>query len=86
MSDVATILAMDRTTLTANVKPLERSGMVQVLVDDTDRRCRRLALTGKGRRRLAEALPVWYRVHGEIEAEIGVEAVEALRAVLGARA
>src|SRR5260370_39692276 len=33
---VSTLLAMDRTTLTANLKPLERRGLVTVSVDDAD--------------------------------------------------
>src|SRR4030088_1210141 len=41
---VSTLLAMDRTTLTANLKPLERRGLVTVSVDDADKRSRRLSL------------------------------------------
>ena len=50
MSDVAAVLGMDRTTLTANLKPLERRGLVMVNADETDRRSRVLALTPAGRR------------------------------------
>src|ERR1700736_4784252 len=46
---VSTLLAMDRTTLTANLKPLERRGLVTVTVDDADKRTRRLKLTSAGR-------------------------------------
>src|SRR6202023_2324661 len=46
---VAELLAMDRTTLTANLKPLERRGLVTVRVDAADRRTRRLTLTARGR-------------------------------------
>ena len=49
MRAVAELLAMDRTTLTANLKPLERRGLVRIKVDDDDRRSRRLVLTAKGR-------------------------------------
>src|SRR5438067_11804734 len=45
---VAELLAMDRTTLTANLKPLERRGLVRVKVDRADRRNRRLVLTARG--------------------------------------
>jgi len=67
MGAVAHLLAMDRTTLTANLKPLERRGLVTVAVDPDDRRGRRLALTPAGRDMLAAAVPIWRRVHGEIE-------------------
>src|SRR5271165_3956017 len=49
IGSVSTLLAMDRTTLTANLKPLERRGLVTVTVDDVDRRTRRLILTPAGR-------------------------------------
>src|SRR5215469_18011703 len=42
IGNVASLLAMDRTTLTANVKPLERRGLVAVTIDDADKRARRL--------------------------------------------
>lgn len=58
---VAALLAMDRTTLTANLKPLARRGLVEVTVDGTDRRGRLMALTASGRRLLSAALPVWER-------------------------
>lgn len=56
---VAALLAMDRTTLTANLKPLERRGLVEVRVDEADRRSRLLTLTAPGRTLLSAALPVW---------------------------
>src|SRR5207344_1175735 len=55
IGSVATLLAMDRTTLTANLKPLERRGLVKVSVDRDDRRSRRLILTAAGRSSLAAA-------------------------------
>src|SRR5882757_638144 len=48
MADVASLLAMDRTTLTAALKPLERRGLVRVTRDPRDRRSRMIALTTKG--------------------------------------
>lgn len=61
MGDVARLLAMDRTTLTAALKPLERRGVVKVCVGKEDRRSRVLSLTPSGRRLLAAALPIWER-------------------------
>ncbi len=68
MAAVASLLAMDRTTLTAALKPLERRGLVMVTPDPGDRRSRRIALTAQGQRLLARAVPVWERVHRELEA------------------
>jgi DNA-binding MarR family transcriptional regulator len=67
MGPVASLLAMDRTTLTAALKPLERRGLLKVEADPSDRRSRILILTAKGRNLLARALPVWQRTHEEIE-------------------
>ena len=64
---VSTLLAMDRTTLTANLKPLERRGLVTVSVGDTDKRGRHLTLTPPGRALLVAALPVWEQEHAAIE-------------------
>ena len=67
MGPVASLLAMDRTTLTAALKPLERRGLVKIDGDPSDRRSRILILTDKGRNLLARALPVWQSTHEEIE-------------------
>lgn len=67
MGPVASLLAMDRTTLTAALKPLERRGLVKVSQDPTDRRSRVLKLTAKGHALLLRAMPVWESTHREIE-------------------
>ncbi|MCS6625638.1 MarR family transcriptional regulator [Roseibacterium beibuensis] len=71
---VASLLAMDRSTVTANLKPLERMGLVTVTVDPDDRRGRRAALTDAGRVLLAKATPIWTAEHGRVEAELGRDA------------
>lgn len=71
MGSVASLLAMDRTTLTAALKPLERRGLVCVMVDGKDRRGRRLFLTPQGMDLLAKAAPVWAATHAEVEASLG---------------
>jgi DNA-binding MarR family transcriptional regulator len=67
IGDVAELLALDRTTLTANLKPLERRKLVKVTVDAEDRRSRRLILTPAGRAVLAAAAPIWKRAHAQAE-------------------
>jgi len=84
MGPVASLLAMDRTTLTAALKPLERRGLVQITPDPADRRSRILKLTAAGRKLLADALPVWKQIHGEIEREIQSGDPDALRQSLRA--
>ena len=70
MASVAALLAMDRTTLTAALKPLERRGLVRVVPDRQDRRSRRLSLTPKGMALLAAATPIWEQTHRDVEAQL----------------
>ncbi len=70
MGPVAKLLAMDRTTLTAALKPLERKGLATVGVDPADRRSRLLILTDAGRDTLASAVPIWRETHAAVEAEL----------------
>jgi DNA-binding MarR family transcriptional regulator len=63
---VAALLGADRTTITANLKPLVRSRLVAVVGDPGDRRVHRLRLTPAGRRVLAAAVPIWRRVQAEL--------------------
>src|ERR1700687_4105527 len=67
MGAVAALLAMDRTTLTAALKPLQRRSLIDVAVDPEDRRGRVLTLTRAGRTLLAAAVPVWKRTHAQVE-------------------
>ncbi|HEX4231065.1 MAG TPA: MarR family transcriptional regulator [Bryobacteraceae bacterium] len=67
MATVASLLAMDRTTLTAALKPLGRRGLVEIRPDAEDKRSRLLKMTAEGKRLLARAVPVWKRTHLEVE-------------------
>jgi DNA-binding MarR family transcriptional regulator len=83
IGSVSALLAMDRTTLAANLKPLERRGLIKVSVDKEDRRGRRLTLTPTGRRLLVAATPIWEQTHAETERLLPAGA-DALRAGLRA--
>ncbi|MBU1347770.1 MAG: MarR family winged helix-turn-helix transcriptional regulator [Alphaproteobacteria bacterium] len=67
---VASLLGMDRSTVTANLKPLQRMGALTMTIDARDRRGRRAGLSARGRELLAEATPIWRRVHAEIEVDL----------------
>jgi DNA-binding MarR family transcriptional regulator len=84
MGEAAALLAMDRTTLTANLKPLERRGLVETLPDGKDKRSRRLALMPEGRQVLAAAMPIWERAQAENQALVGKSAPEDLLRALRA--
>lgn len=70
MRDVASLLAMDRTTLTAMLKPLARRGLLAIAEDKEDRRGRRLHLLPEGRELLIKALPLWTETEKLVESEI----------------
>ncbi|MGH6987168.1 MAG: MarR family winged helix-turn-helix transcriptional regulator [Caulobacteraceae bacterium] len=70
MGLLAEILGLDRTSLTAQAKPLIREGLTRIEADARDRRRRLLRLTPKGSKRLAAALPLWRRAHLGLEDEL----------------
>ena len=84
MGAVANLLAMDRTTLTANLKPLERRGMIELVADAKDRRSRRIKLAEAGMAALNAAVPIWQATHSDIDARIGNDQAIALRGGLRA--
>lgn len=70
IGSVAALLVMDRTTLTAALKPLERRGLITVFADPADKRSRRMVLTDAGGALLARAVPIWEATHGAISASL----------------
>ncbi|MFD2263174.1 MarR family winged helix-turn-helix transcriptional regulator [Lacibacterium aquatile] len=84
MSSVADVLAMDRTTLTAALKPLERRGLLSISVDPGDRRAKLLSLTSAGREVLTRALPIWTETHAAVETLLESGDPDRLRADLRA--
>lgn len=86
MTELADFIGMDRTTLTAALKPLERRGLVQLDQDAEDRRARRITLTDAGRALIGEAVPLWKRVQGEVSRTLPGTELDRLRADLKAMA
>jgi DNA-binding MarR family transcriptional regulator len=82
IGSVASLLAMDRTTLTANLKPLERRGLLKIAVDREDRRGRLLILTAAGRALLSRAYPVWKETHAAAERQLVGRSADQLRNAL----
>ena len=81
---VAGLLAIDRTTLTANLKPLERRGLLTTTIDPDDRRGRLVSLTKAGRMALRSAVPIWRRTHKEIDGQLSPAGGKSLRGGLRA--
>jgi DNA-binding MarR family transcriptional regulator len=86
LGSVADLLAMDRTTLTANLKPLERRHLIKVTVDKEDKRSRRLIITTSGRSLLNKAFPLWQKTHAELDRLIANNGAVRLRGALRALA
>ncbi|PPS41544.1 MarR family winged helix-turn-helix transcriptional regulator [Chroococcidiopsis sp. TS-821] len=63
-------LVMDRTTLTRNLKPLEREGLI-CIEPGQDQRVRVVSLTQKGQAALAKALPLWQQAQAKVIEELG---------------
>ncbi|RRN56555.1 MarR family transcriptional regulator [Pseudoxanthomonas sp. SGNA-20] len=83
LGTLAASLGMDRTTLSRNLQPLLRDGLVAEVRDEDPRR-RVLALTAAGRQRLARARPLWQRAQRRIDALLGSGPLGQLHAALDA--
>ena len=65
ISDLAEYLIMDRTTLTRNLRPLEKRGFIKT-VPGSDRRTRLISLTQKGHKKLQQAMPLWEKAQESV--------------------
>ena len=79
---LAKALAMDRTTLGRNILPLERDGSITIEAAPSDRRAKRLHLTGSGARLLKTARRSWSEAQARFEAGVGPARAAELRALL----
>lgn len=82
MHPLAELLAMDRTTLTAALKPLERRGLIEIVVSEADARGREVSLTVTGRALLSRAIPLWQSLQQELTDELGGDQASDLRGQL----
>lgn len=83
ISQIASAIGMDRTTLTRNLRILERDGLVeQVLADDA--RLRLYALTQEGKTVVFNARSQWEACQSEFLGRFGEKRWNALRAELRA--
>ncbi len=73
LSRVAEELDMDRTTLSRNLKPLEKNGWISIAQHKDDARMKVLSLTDDGQKILDQALPLWVQAQEQMRQEIGDE-------------
>ncbi|MFF1899072.1 MarR family winged helix-turn-helix transcriptional regulator [Streptomyces sp. NPDC058206] len=84
ITGLAEVIAMDRTTMASNLKPLAREGLVTIESSAVDRRARIVTLMPEGLSRFQEALPLWRAVQARFEETFGDADAARLRASLGA--
>lgn len=78
---LAELMGMDRTTLSANLKPLVRDGLVDVVGSAADRRRKVVTITAAGEALFARALPLWQKAQQQFESDFGVSRAAELRAL-----
>jgi DNA-binding MarR family transcriptional regulator len=66
VSKLAAFLGMERTTLTRNLGPLEKRGLVEVVSDDGDARVRRVAITRAGENAARDGLAAWRKAQASV--------------------
>lgn len=79
MPRIADILAMDISTLSRNLKPLERDGAIRITRLATDRRVRVATLAAQGQALLEAAWPLWNEASASLSQRMGAEAACDLR-------
>lgn len=82
VKQLAVGMAMDRTTMATNLKPLERDGLIKLSIDTLDRRARAIEITPEGRSRLAKAIPLWKQAQDDFEHRFGTSEATKMRALL----
>jgi DNA-binding MarR family transcriptional regulator len=82
LGELAEIMVMDASALSHTLGPLTRDGLVSFVVDDRDRRRRRIVLTEAGKARLEQSTKLWSEAQARFERVFGVEKAAALRDVL----
>jgi DNA-binding MarR family transcriptional regulator len=63
---------LDQSTLSRNLRSLERDGLVEIAAAGKDLRRRAVWLTEKGARDLEAALPIWRQAHEDLAALIDI--------------
>ncbi len=77
INDLAQVLGMDRTTVSRNVKPLQRDGFLSI-VPGEDKRSRHIVVTVAGKQRLLQAIPLWQKANQSLQQKVGLENTQQL--------
>lgn len=77
LTEMASTLVMDRTTLTRNLKPLEKMGFIETIIP-RDKRSKAYALTQRGRDALMKGIPLWQAAQNKVVTGLGQERADHL--------
>jgi len=78
VSELAGLLAMDQTTVTRNLRVLQKLGYIRLEIDMTDHRIKRVRISQAGTSKMDEARPFWKEAQSETEEILGTENIEGL--------
>ena len=82
LTELADHLYMERTTLTRNLKPLEKRGLVAINKSPTDARAKEISLTTEGKAKFRSTTRLWRKAQKRVLATIGEEHWAALESSL----
>lgn len=77
VNGLAEKMVMDRTTLSRNLRPLVRAGLLETIPGD-DNRTRLIRISAEGKQALGQAYPMWEAAQEEVVGALGTERFEAL--------
>ena len=77
INQLAKGLVMDRTTLTRNLKPLEKEGLIKTTSGD-DKRTHFVKITPKGKSAMEKTLPYWEKARTVVSEEFGQKHLDGL--------
>ena len=77
VTTMADFFGMDRTTLTRNLKPLQRDGLL-VIREGEDRRTREVSLTTRGKSVVADGLALWNQAQKCVVDAFGADRFQSL--------
>ncbi len=80
VSELAKLLLMDQTTVTRNLRVLEKSRYIQFLPEETDQRIKRIQVTEIGKSKMDVARPLWDKAQAEMEQLLGIDCIDELLA------
>jgi len=69
-------LVIDQTTLSRNLKPLIRDGLLSLSIDPNDQRVKNICLSAEGRKLYQQALPLWHEAQQELCKKLGEDDAE----------